>query len=139
MINKVFYVIIGMYFFSGMTYVIDHTLAAPIGMSITGIDGQPLTAVAGTVLDVEGINQVTRNIEARSQNQTVSGLAVFDVLVEYNSFMMQSIAQLIPLLTGTAGLFLLVSVGVPEILVWTMGIGYSVLVLRAIVGLVRGS
>lgn len=137
MINKAFYIIMFVYAINGGLLAAQYVFAAPLGIILTDASGNPLEVTIVEITDETAVNEAFNAINARSQNQTVDGYS-FDPVLEFNQFMAFAINQVFPLLTGTYVFFIMNAMGIPDIIVITIGTLYAFFLVRTIIGLLRG-
>lgn len=137
MINKSFYIIMFVYAVNGGLLTAQYVIATPLGITLTDQEGNPLEVTLVEISDTTEVNRVFNDINARSQNQTVDGYS-FDPIFEFNAMMAFAINTAFPLLTGTYVFFIMNALGIPEIVVITIGVMYTFFLVRTLIGLLRG-
>lgn len=137
MINKAIYVIIFMYAINGGILIAQYTMADIYGLELTNAEGTTYKSRILETINIDEFNQVTQNIENTNFQGNVSGNP-FNRVVDFNVGMAYSVWELVRLLTGTEIFFLLMFFGVPEFVVAIIIVPYIFLLIRTIVGLLRG-
>lgn len=118
-------------------YFMEYEFAAPLGIEFVDINDDPLVDTLDEVVDSDLVNTAVNNIVLRADNQTVDG-ASYDPTQEYNRFVAWSVFEVLPVATATYPLYILVALGMPVSFVIIISVGMAFILVRAIIGLVRG-
>ena len=137
MINKSIYVIMFMLAINGGILIAQYTIADLYGMQLVNHKGEAYKSRILDSIGIDEINKVTRNIEQTDFTGNVSGNP-FDRVIDFNVGMAYTVWEFVNLLTGMYVFYILVHFGVPEFVVAIMAIPYTFLLVRTIVGLLRG-
>ena len=137
MINKSIYVIMFMLSINGGILVVQYTIADLYGMELTNHKGEPYKSQILDSIGIDSINRITNNIQTTDFHQNVSGHE-FDRVIDFNVGMAYTVWEFVTLLTGMYVFYVLIHFGVPEFVVAIMAIPYTLLLIRTIVGLLRG-
>lgn len=128
MIEKALIAIVFMYAVSfsllGGQYLMD-----TFGITMTNIDGTPVSPSLLSIVDVDNLNSVTN--ELNTVNGTEASADPFGVAAAMTVTFLQ-------LLTGTYVFNLLFLFGVPAIFVYGMTTLYALLLIRALIAYLRG-
>ena len=137
MINKSIYVIMFMLSINGGILIVQYVIADFYGMELTNHNGDPYRSQILSNIGVDRINEATTKIETTPFEGNVSGQP-FNRIIDFNVGMAYTVWEFVSLLTGLYVFFVLVHFGAPEFVVAIMAIAYTFLLIRTIIGLLRG-
>lgn len=137
MINKSIYVIMFMLSINGGLLIVQYSIADLYGMELKNLNNEPIKSHVVDVIRIGTLNEVTQNIQDTNFNGTVNGQP-FNRVIDFNQAMAYSVFELARLLTGTQIFYIMMQFGVPEFVVAIMVVPYIFLLIRTMVGLLRG-
>lgn len=134
MINKSIQVIMFMICINGGILIVQYTIADVYGMELVNHEG---ISYKSKIIDSLGTSQIN-SISDDILNQGDAGGDGLDGMVDSAVDAAHIVWELVTLLSGTYVFYILVHFGVPEFVVGIMMIPYTILLVRTVVGLVRG-
>lgn len=134
MINKSIYVIMFMICINGGILIVQYTIADVYGMELVNHEG---ISYKSRIMDSLGMSQIN-SISADILNQGDASEHEFNRMIDSTVNATYIVWELVTLLSGTYVFYILVHFGVPEFVVGIMMIPYTILLVRTVVGLVRG-
>ena len=137
MINKSISVMIFMYALTTSLLAMQYIVADAYDITLTNYKGESLAPPLLNLAKVSNFDTASANIIGTNFNGTVDGRP-FDKVVDFNQSMAYSVFQYISILSGTYVFYIMFFLGIPMIVVSGFMLLYSLLLIRTIVGVLRG-
>ena len=126
-----------MYALTTSLLAVQYMIADTYDMSLTNYKGESLAPPLLNIAQVSNFNEASTNIIDTNFNGTVDGRP-FDKVVDFNQSMAYSVFQFLSILSGTYVFYIMYFLGIPLVVVGGFILLYSLLLIRTIVGILRG-
>ena len=138
MIDKSLIIIICFYTVSISVLAGQFLIADVFDMRLTNYKGEPIDSALYTLIRFDSLNQIADNvIHTNFQGNVTEGIP-FNRIIDFNVAMAYSVWELVTLLSGTYIFYMLLLFGVPEVIILALVVPYMFLLIRTIIGILRG-